>query len=95
MDNVNIDPHSLEDKAQNILNQYKIIEEAIEDIRNSQSALSSWQSTNKDKYEAKINIAIQKMEDMAKAIGSYGGVAKIASQSIIAAEKSIANRMEA
>ena len=96
MDNLNfsINPESLNEKGQNILNQFKIIDEAINDIRNSQSALSSWQSANKDKYEAKINNALPKMEEMARAVASYGNVAKITSQAIVNTENIISKAME-
>ena len=87
--NVSINPESLDEKGQAILDLFKTIEEAIKDIENAKSRLASWQSQNKDKYEAKIVAALPKMHEMAEVISSYGSVAKITSRAIIDTENKI------
>ncbi len=92
--NLSVDPLKLEEKGDAILAQYKVIKEAIEEIKEAKQGLSTWQSENKDRYEAKLNEALPKMEEMADAIASYGNVAKITSQSVINTERIIARNID-
>ena len=92
--NISVNPEELADKANIILAQYKIIDEAINEINEAKAGLASWQSANKDKYEARINNALPKMVEMADAIASYGNVANITSQAIINTENIIAKNID-
>ena len=91
--NISINPELLDEKGNAINEQFKVIMEAIEQIESSQSRLASWHSTNKEKYEAKVNEVLPKMKEMAEAINSYGNVAKITSRAILNTEKIISDSM--
>ena len=92
--NISINPELLDEKGTIINEQFKIIEEAIAQVESSQSRLSSWQSTNKEKYEARLNEVLPKMKEMAAAINSYGNVAKITSRAILNTERMISKSMD-
>ncbi len=93
--NVSINPESLDEKGKAILDQFKIIEDSIKEIEDSKAQLASWQSQNKDKYEAKINAALPKMHEMSEAISSYGSVARITSRAIVNTENKISRAIDA
>ena len=93
--NISINPELLDEKGTAINEQFKVIVEAIEQVESSQSKLSSWHSTNKEKYEARMNEVLPKMKEMADAINSYGNVAKITSRAILNTEKIISGSMDA
>lgn len=91
---INVNPEELAEKGNEILTQYKLIEEAIKEIQEATNGLSSWVSANKDRYDARIKAAIPKMQEMAEVIASYGNVANITSRAIINTENIIAKNIE-
>ena len=93
--NISINPQMLDEKGVAINEQFKVVVEAIDQIESSQRHLASWQSSNKDKYEARINEVLPKMKEMAEAINSYGNVARITSRAILNTEKIISDSMDA
>ena len=92
--NVSINPESLDEKGKEILAQFKVINDAINEIENAKQNLASWQSQNKDKYEAKIVNALPKMREIAEVISSYGSVAQITSRAILNTEEKISRVLE-
>ena len=93
--NISINPEMLDEKGVAINEQFKVIVEAIDQVESAQTHLSSWQSVNKDKYEARVNDVLPKMKEMADAINSYGNVARVTSRAILNTEKIISNSMDA
>ena len=91
---INVNPEELENNGDSILALFKTIEEAIAEIQEATKGLASWQSVNKDKYEAKLNAALPKMQEMAEAIASYGNVAKITSRAIRNTESIISRQID-
>ena len=92
--NISVNPEELQEKADVILEQYKVINEALAEIQEATNRLSSWKSSNKDKYDARIQSALPKMNEMAEAIQSYGNVASITSRAIINTENIISKNIE-
>ena len=92
--NISINPELLDEKGVSINEQFKIIEEAIRGIEEAQNLLSTWHSTNKDKYESRVKEVLPKMKEMADAINSYGNVARVTSRAILKTEKIISDSME-
>ena len=89
--NINVNPEALDEKGERILTQARVIEEALQEIETAKNGLNSWQSTNKDKYDARINNALPKMREMKEAVASYGGVAKETARVIRNTEAAIIN----
>ncbi len=92
--NINVNPEALDEKGQRILEQARIISEALQEIETAKSGLNSWQSTNKDKYDAKITAALPKMREMEEAVASYGGVARETSRVIRNTEAAISRTID-
>ena len=92
--NISINPEMLDEKGVAINERFKVIIEAIDQVESAKSHLASWQSTNKDKYEARINDVLPKMKEMADAINSYGNVARVTSRAILNTERIISNSMD-
>lgn len=92
--NIRINPEALDEKAKKILQEAKVIRESLEEIQNAKSALNSWESVNKEKYDAKINAALPKMHEMVQVIESYGGVAGATSGAIRDTENLISRAID-
>ncbi len=93
--NISINPQLLDEKGMSIVELFKVISDSIDQIERACSNLSSWQSANKDKYEAKLKEMLPRMREMADVIQSYGNVAKITSRAILNTERIISNSMDA
>lgn len=89
-----ISSEELDENGKAIVQQYKIIDDALREIEESRDKLASWKSRNKDKYEAKINAALPKMHEMAEAVKSYGDVASLTSRRIDRAENILSNQID-
>ncbi len=92
--NIRINPEALEEKGKKILEQAKVIRESLEEIETAKSTLNSWESVNKEKYDAKINAALPKMREMVEVIESYGGVAGATSGAIRDTENLISRAID-
>lgn len=92
--NIRINPEALDEKAEKILAQVKVIDEALKEIETAKSILNSWESVNKEKYDAKINAALPKMHEMNEVIASYGGVARVTSGAIRDTENIISRAID-
>ena len=92
--NFSVSTEELDSKGTDIDNIFKDIEEALQEIEEAKKGIASWQSQNKDKYEARINKALPKMHEMAEVIASYGGVAHHASRRLSDVEQKISRAME-
>ncbi len=93
--NISINPELLDEKGVAINEQFKIIDDAINEIESAQSLLASWHSVNKDKYETKVKDVLPKMKEMADTINSYGNVARVTGRAIINTEKIISDSIDA
>jgi len=92
--NFSVSTEDLDAKGTEIDNIYKDIEEALQEIEDAKKGIASWQSQNKDKYEARINKALPKMHEMGEVIASYGGVAHHTSRRLTDVEQKISRAME-
>ena len=92
--NFSISTEGLSEKGKEILNQAKIINEAINDINAARSSLESWVSTNKDRYDNRIANALPKMQEMVDVIDSYGKVAIQTSAKATEVERKIASAID-
>lgn len=91
--NFAVSTEGLDEKGNEILEQFKVIEEALGEIEEAKKTLDSWKSANKDMYEAKINNAIPKMHEMSEVVASYGKVARSTAQRLRDVEARIAKTM--
>lgn len=89
-----ISSEELDEKGKMIVQQYKVIEDALKEIEDSKAKLASWKSRNKDKYETKINAALPKMQEMAEAVKSYGDVASLTSRRLDRAENILSDQID-
>ena len=92
--NFSISSDELDEKGKMINQQFRIIEEALQEIEEAKGKLASWESRNKDKYENKINTALPKMHEMANAIKSYGDVASLTSRRLNHAESVLSSQID-
>ena len=90
----NIDPEGLEEKGREILTEEKTIRDALQDISDAKKLLDGWQSSNKEKFESKVNMILPKINEMNEALRLYGEIAVKAAERVKASENLIANRIE-
>ena len=90
----NIDPDGLDEKGKEILNEARIIEEALEEINNAKKLLEGWNSPNKEKFENKVNETLPKMSEMTEALSMYGKVATEAAVKVKNTEARVANEID-
>ena len=90
----NIDPEGLEEKGNFILSKEKEIEEALQEIDDAKKLLEGWVSPNKDRYEAKVNNVLPKMQEMINSLKMYGTVATNAAERVKNSENIIASKIE-
>ena len=90
----NIDPEGLDEKGKFILAKEKEIEDALQDIIDAKKLLEGWVSPNKERYEAKVNNVLPKMQEMKETLKLYGTVATNAAERVRNSENMIANRIE-
>jgi len=89
--NFAVSTEGLDEKGRTILEQAKIIREALDDIQKAKARLDSWQSENKTLYDEKINRALPKMNEMSEVVMSYGDVACLTAGRLRSVEEKIKN----
>ena len=92
--NFSVSIEGLEEKGTEVDKLYKEIEDALQEIEDAKKGIASWQSQNKDRYEARINNAMPKMHEMGDVIMSYGGVLHQTSKRLTDVENKISRAME-
>ena len=90
----NIDPDGLEESGNKLINEVKIIDEAIQDIIDARKLLSGWVSPNKEKYDAKVDTTMPRIQTMSDSIRLYGTVAINRALKARNSENQIANKIE-
>lgn len=92
--NFAISTEGLTEKGQQIAKESGVIKEALNDINEARSALASWVSVNKDKYDARIAQTLPKMQEMTEVIDSYSKVAIQTSERAQSVENKIASAID-